>query len=196
MATQKQSCANPKNAKKSTGPRTPEGKAASRRNPVTHGAYARPSTLTAEEREASHEFRTAIVADLAPVGVMESEAAEAIAWTMWRRHRLRTKEEAVMVLDEERRKLRLHDERMRRRWSHASRERPSALETMATDEEIAERDAMRDRVQVLEAMTGPSAPQIEECLESYASAETHLQLTVQRELATYYALKDRRGAGR
>jgi len=45
MASPAQIAANRANARKSTGPRTAEGKRASRRNALRHGLYARPGML-------------------------------------------------------------------------------------------------------------------------------------------------------
>ncbi|HEX9841636.1 MAG TPA: hypothetical protein VGC20_02755 [bacterium] len=45
MASKKQIAANRRNAKKSTGPRPPEGKAASAQNAVKHGLLSRTPLL-------------------------------------------------------------------------------------------------------------------------------------------------------
>jgi hypothetical protein len=48
MSTQKQIAANRQNAQKSTGPKTPEGRAAVRLNGVTHGLTAQTLILKGE----------------------------------------------------------------------------------------------------------------------------------------------------
>ena len=48
MATQKQIDANRRNARQSTGPRTPEGKAASKFNALQHGIYATETVIAGE----------------------------------------------------------------------------------------------------------------------------------------------------
>ena len=49
MTTEKQLRANRKNAKKSTGPNTPEGKARSSKNALKHGLLARDAVLPGED---------------------------------------------------------------------------------------------------------------------------------------------------
>ena len=49
MATEKQIQANRNNAKKSTGPRTEQGKAASSQNALKHGLLARDAVLPGED---------------------------------------------------------------------------------------------------------------------------------------------------
>jgi hypothetical protein len=56
MATQKQIEANRRNARKSTGPRTPEGKAAMRLNALRHGLCARTVVLPGENEEEFHQL--------------------------------------------------------------------------------------------------------------------------------------------
>jgi hypothetical protein len=83
--------ANRRNALKSTGPRTPEGKARSSRNAITHGILAQEVLIRAgdgaedpAELEALLEqFRN----DLRPVGVLEEMLVERIAACYWRLRR-------------------------------------------------------------------------------------------------------------
>src|SRR5690349_20676547 len=55
--------ANRANARKSTGPRTPQGKRASSRNATTHGIFCNELCLPGENETVFREFRTAILAD-------------------------------------------------------------------------------------------------------------------------------------
>ncbi len=69
MSTPQQIQANQANAKKSTGPRTAEGKAASSRNAFTHGLSATPESLFANSPALAEEFRAfegAMRADYGP----------------------------------------------------------------------------------------------------------------------------------
>ncbi len=50
MSTPKQIAANRRNAQKSTGPRTPEGKAASRLNALKHGFFANSPVIIGEDQ--------------------------------------------------------------------------------------------------------------------------------------------------
>ena len=52
MASDRQIRANRRNAQKSTGPRTPEGKAKTRYNALRHGIHADQIVLPIEEEEA------------------------------------------------------------------------------------------------------------------------------------------------
>ena len=56
MATQAQIDANRSNAKKSTGPRTPEGKARSRENALRHGLCALPLLMDCEDEDEFNEM--------------------------------------------------------------------------------------------------------------------------------------------
>jgi hypothetical protein len=192
MATPKQRRANSANAKKSTGPKTDKGKEASSCNALTHGAYAQPCTLLAEERDTWNEVRMAAIEDLAPVGMVRSAYAEGIAWTLWRLSRLRTKEGALMALIDARTELGLLEGQMQSRWQRATKAQPSEAEMIATDEEIAQRDSMEHEIQALEAMTGRPASEIEERFDRYAAAEVRLQRMLQNQLAIYYGLKNRK----
>ena len=77
--------ANQENAKKSTGPRTTEGKANSSKNALKHGLRSGELILQGietEEEWAVH--RDSIVASFSPVGAIELALAERVALGLWR----------------------------------------------------------------------------------------------------------------
>jgi len=84
MASQAQIDANRVNAQKSTGPRTAEGKAVSSQNAVRHGLFAREAVIHGEDPAEFELYREAYLADLRPVGPMESTLAERIVSLSWR----------------------------------------------------------------------------------------------------------------
>lgn len=77
--------ANRINAAKSTGPRTPRGKALSRLNAMRHGINScQPVLMRGESRAKWDKFAAAIVRELEPVGPMEALWAGRIAMLQWR----------------------------------------------------------------------------------------------------------------
>src|SRR5262249_50505137 len=82
MATERQIAANRRNALKSTGPRTPEGKARSSRNAVKHGAYARSLPLTPEDRAAIRAALAAYRAELRTAGPLHRALPPQIAFQL------------------------------------------------------------------------------------------------------------------
>ncbi len=90
MATQKQINANRQNAQKSTGPKTDDGKATVSQNAVKHGLFAQ--SIVFGENEADYEaFHDNMLAELVPVGVVESVLAERavnLAWRLKRAERM------------------------------------------------------------------------------------------------------------
>ena len=90
MATQKQINANRQNAQKSTGPKTDDGKATVSQNAVKHGLFAQ--SIVFGENEADYEaFHDNMIAELVPVGVVESVLAERavnLAWRLKRAERM------------------------------------------------------------------------------------------------------------
>ncbi|AWM39106.1 hypothetical protein GobsT_26180 [Gemmata obscuriglobus] len=80
--------ANRRNAQRSTGPRTAEGKAAAARNATTHGIFAAVPVLPGERADAWDVHRAGVVASLAPVGLLEINLAERAALLLWRLQRL------------------------------------------------------------------------------------------------------------
>ena len=89
MATQKQIEANRRNSQKSTGPRTPEGKAAVRFNALTHGLTAPHALLPTEDPAAFDNLLRAFHRDLQPVGPLETSLVHKAADAWWRLRRAR-----------------------------------------------------------------------------------------------------------
>jgi hypothetical protein len=86
MATDKQIKANRKNAQKSTGPKTVEGKAAVSKNAIKHGLFT-DSVVTGETEAEYAAFQSELLAELAPRGVVEILLAERVVSLWWRLRR-------------------------------------------------------------------------------------------------------------
>ena len=71
MTSEKQAQANRRNALKSTGPKTPEGKAAVRHNALGHGLLSRDVLLPGEDEAALMELGEHLRDELQPVGALE-----------------------------------------------------------------------------------------------------------------------------
>ena len=84
MSTEKQIAANRRNAQKSTGPKTAEGKAAVAKNATKHGLFARQNVVISEAQADFDALRDEMLADLDPVGTMESVLVERIVSLTWR----------------------------------------------------------------------------------------------------------------
>jgi len=87
MATKAQVVANRRNAEKSTGPHTPEGKAAVSQNAVKHGLLAGHDVIRGEDREEFELYREELFWELNPLGTMECRLAERIVSLAWRLRR-------------------------------------------------------------------------------------------------------------
>ncbi len=84
MATEAQILANRRNAQKSTGPRTTEGKAAVSQNAVKHGFSAHQDVISSESQAEFDFYREQMLDELAPASPMESMLAERIVSLSWR----------------------------------------------------------------------------------------------------------------
>ena len=84
----KQKRANRKNALKSTGPRTDEGKETSKYNALKHGLTATSVLLPDEQQSILEQFAASLYDDLQPVGQLETLLAERIVFAAWRLLRL------------------------------------------------------------------------------------------------------------
>jgi hypothetical protein len=96
MTTEKQIVANRRNALKSTGPRTPEGKTIAAQNSLTHGLLADRLLIYDENPNEFNVFYQSVLRDLAPVGEMEFFLAERIISIMWRLKRAGRMESAII----------------------------------------------------------------------------------------------------
>ena len=84
MSTQTKILANRLNAQKSTGPTTPQGKTVVSQNALKHGLSARHDVITTESQADFDLHRDALLAELAPIGPMESILADRIVSLSWR----------------------------------------------------------------------------------------------------------------
>lgn len=88
MTTKAHAIANQRNALRSTGPRTTEGRAVASRNALTLGLWAREVLIPGDDPDEFEEFRTALLASLAPVAALESWYAYEIVVHAWRLRRV------------------------------------------------------------------------------------------------------------
>src|ERR671912_3031755 len=97
MTSDKQADANRRNARKSTGPKTPEGKAAVRHNATKHGLLSQEVLIPGEDEGALKELGERLRAELQPVGEMESLLVERIIDATWRLRRLSRLEAGIFT---------------------------------------------------------------------------------------------------
>ncbi len=101
MATVAQVRANRANARKSTGPRTAEGKERASQNAVKHGLLAGEAVIAGEDPEEFESYREEMLADLGPVGPVETMLAERVVGLSWRLRRAeRLQNAAFAALDD------------------------------------------------------------------------------------------------
>ena len=99
MTTEKQLRANRKNAKKSTGPNTPEGKARSSKNALKHGLLAKDAVLPGEDPADFDRQLTALEDWALPRNPLEHEICRQIVDAQWRMQRLSRIETAIITAD-------------------------------------------------------------------------------------------------
>jgi hypothetical protein len=100
MATESQILANRRNAQKSTGPRTQDGKAIVSQNAFKHGLTAVYDIISSESPADFELYRDLMLAEMAPAGPMESTLAERIVSLSWRLKRaIRIQNQAIDALN-------------------------------------------------------------------------------------------------
>jgi len=93
----------PPQKKKRPGPKTPQGKARSSRNPTRFGIHsADPVIPGIENLEEWRVHREGVIASLAPVGSLETKLAERVALLLWRLKRVIAYEQAEYARANER----------------------------------------------------------------------------------------------
>ena len=98
--------ANRRNAKKSTGPRTEEGKAIASRNAVLHGLYCAKDFLLPGESTAQFLLlRQSYIISLLPVDQMELTLVERIAMSQWKIKRLHSVQHQLHITQMQRIKM-------------------------------------------------------------------------------------------
>lgn len=94
----KQFAANRANARKSTGPRTAEGKKRSSLNATRHGLTGQVAVLPGEDLAAYFHFCSQFRESVSPVGFLEEQLAQSLAELRWRLNRVSQLENAVFSL--------------------------------------------------------------------------------------------------
>ena len=107
MATRNQKKANRKNATRSTGPRTPAGKARSSQNACKHGLFARDTVLPDENPEEFIQLIAELEVELEAVGGFEHRLVRHIADAEWRIRRLVRLETGALTHQLEKERLRV-----------------------------------------------------------------------------------------
>jgi hypothetical protein len=98
MATLKQIQANYRNAQKSTGPKTPEGKAAVRLNALHHGLRARTAVLPGESGRELKRLCRELEAEWQPQSRTEQVYVEQMALSVWKLRRMDEAEARLQLI--------------------------------------------------------------------------------------------------
>jgi hypothetical protein len=84
--------ANRANAQKSTGPRTPEGKARSSRNAFDHGLCSVQLAVKPGQEDEFNEMQVGLYEEILPIGGLEDELFKALIHAAWNQRRCRQAE--------------------------------------------------------------------------------------------------------
>ncbi|MDX2037195.1 MAG: hypothetical protein SFX72_11135 [Isosphaeraceae bacterium] len=198
MATsEKQAAANRENAKRSTGPRTEEGKAVSRGNAVKHGFCAEIVLLPEEDPDEFEAERRSWVAELAPRGKAAKRLAERAFADYVRLTRAERAENAAMlenVANADRDWLRARDEERRKALASFNEQPIASLLVLRSTPDgcrslAALWSAVADRAAAGEALDVDGAPRVVDLL----ALDFRLQREFERLLAADGDGSSRRG---
>jgi len=104
MASEAQIQANRENARKSTGPRTADGKATVAQNAVKHGLRAEQVVIKGEDPGQFESYREQMLGELGPDGALQAMLAEravGLAWRLRRAEQLQAEVFDTMLVEEE-----------------------------------------------------------------------------------------------
>ena len=88
MVSKRQLEANRLNARRSSGPRTQEGKKRARMNALRHGLTAKNIVIGDEDPKEFEDLRAKLEHDLQPKTALERELLERLAGLLWRLRRV------------------------------------------------------------------------------------------------------------
>jgi len=97
MTITKQEKANCRNAQKSTGPRTDDGKKASRMNALKHGLSAKQIVIPGENPEEFRILHQRLMDDYAPQTTLEEQLVDLMAGDIWRLKRIAIFEPTILA---------------------------------------------------------------------------------------------------
>jgi hypothetical protein len=135
MTSFRQIEANRRNALRSTGPRTKEGKRRSRRNAVRHGLCAETVVETLEDIEDYSAFEAAVIADYDAQTAVERELVLRLASLLWRLRRATSIETDLLRIQAE-----ILRDRREQTLSQGQPERPQAMPFRVIETAIPLRD--------------------------------------------------------
>jgi hypothetical protein len=98
MTSEQQILANRRNARKSTGPRTDQGKRRSRRNAVHHGLTAETIIDGLEDPDEYHRFAAAIYSQYAPRTALDQTLVSRLTSLLWRLRRATAIENGLLEI--------------------------------------------------------------------------------------------------
>ena len=194
MATKRQIAANRRNARRSTGPKTAAGKAASSANALRHGlAAARAVVLPDEDADAYERLRQGVIADLDPAGALQEALAQRIVVLLWRLDRAARLEAELFVHG------RLAVQRKEVAASAVRESAAAGLAAMLGEADGRRREARFQAKRAIDADIRAQAPSAQVLVEREESAKTFDRLarhegTLQRALNR--TLEDFRGLRR
>jgi hypothetical protein len=96
MVSKRQLEANRLNARRSSGPRTQEGKRRARMNALRHGLTAKNIVIGDEDPKEFEDLRAKLEHDLQPKTALEGELLERLAGLLWRLRRVPAIEAAIV----------------------------------------------------------------------------------------------------
>jgi hypothetical protein len=135
MTSDRRAEANRRNALRSTGPKTPEGKAAVRLNALKHGLLSREILLPGEDEEALRELGERLRAELQPVGELENLLVDRIIAAYWRLRRLGQVETGIFAWERYEELAERAESEAREYESWSTDELMDLINTRITDEE-------------------------------------------------------------
>jgi hypothetical protein len=197
VTSERQIAANRANALHSTGPKTPEGKAAVRHNAMRHGLLARDVVLPEEDLDAFEDLRNQVRAELSPVGRIEELLVDRIVNIMWRLGRSARMETALfdwrvreLQVSRLAAQVRSHESSVAD-FSFPSRITDKVAHTEAT-EALARAKDERDRDEVLLGRAVDADAKDSDALGKLARYERSLERSLFRTLEELRQLQDRR----